>query len=346
MNLIHKKLPLFLTASFISACASTTIDNAVDFQTNPAYKKELLKAQIMPTDEQMAGKPLSVIVLPTETKNSLAKKSEASGTLRDITESLLKGTGAEIIDRSMASKVKDELVAYESTGKFNATAVNVADIAVAPVISAAKFSQHFNEGHYAKDVISGKKIWVEPSCTFKVKVSGYLKSYELPTLKSREQLELKGNSSTSRDTRSSNCNLSTVERHSLTVQAVENTIRNYRTELQNQFAPTAYVIAYRVVGDDHYVKINGGANKKIKEGTDIEFVQLVAIKDDFTGEVSNDKFKVGSGSVTNIIQEKSSWVNVDAEVANKLKLGDIAVVKYKMSFLEGMRSVSQSVGNL
>ena len=343
---ITQKLSLTAVAVTLAACASTTIDNKVEFQTNPIYKQQLVKAEIMPSKEELAGTTLSVVVLPTQTKNDLAKSTSAGSAIRDIVENMLQKSGLKIIDRKLASKVKNELIIHESTGNHNSSAINVADVALSPTISSAKFSSNFTEAHYAKDIISGKQVKVSASCRYKAVVAGYVKNYNLPELDLKSQVELSGNATISKDTRNSNCPISTVERYGLIEQAAENSITNYRTAIQNQFAAKSYVTEYRVMNENHFIRINHGLDKKIQQGANIQFIHQVTTTDDLTGNVSKDKFLVGEGEVTDIIQQESAWVAVDKEIAQKLQLGDIAVVKYKTSWMEDMRSVQQTIGNI
>ena len=345
MNFVKNLTIVFIGLS-LTACVSTSVDNKADFLSNPSYKRALTKAEIMPTKGDLAGKALSVLILPTESKNDLALKSKSGVALHDVAEHMLQKSGLNIVQRKVSSEITDELKAYESTGKYNQEVMSVADVVMAPVISTATFSHTFTEGHTVKDIITGKKVWVDPSCRFKSTVKGYIKTFDLPNVKLRNNIELDGVSTSSRDTRGASCKLSTVEMYGMLNEASSTAVRNYRTAVQNQFAPKAYVTEHRVVGDIHYIKISLGTNKQIHEGNEIQFVQQMVTQDDLTGETSIDKFPVGTGEVTDIIQQSSSWVVVDAEVASKLHLGDVAVVTYTKNWMEHIKSVEQAVNSL
>jgi hypothetical protein len=341
-----KKIVLIISTTLLIVSCKSTIDNKLDFQSNPKYQRPLVKAQIMPTTEQLQGKPIRVIVVPTETNNKLAKKSQSVDALNNSLDNILQQAGLEIIDRSMGDKVKDELIAYETTGKYSESSIDVADIAIWTNIASASFSHNFTEGHEGKNIFTGKKIWIEPSCTFKAKVKGTAKSFKLPNLELNNQVSLDGVATISRDTRGSSCHLPTVEIYGLINEAATTAVRNYRTTIQNAFAPRAYVLEYRVVNNKHYIQISLGSNRQLNHGDDIKFIRQVNKKHAITQESSINEFPIGEGEVTDIIQQKTSWVEVNPQVAQQLQIGDIAMITYSKSIFEHVNSVSQTLNNL
>lgn len=336
---------VILISLSVIACKST-IDNKLDFQSNPKYHRPLPKAQIMPTKEQLQGKATRVIVVPTETKNTLAKSAQSADALNNSLDNILQKAGLEIIDRSMADKVKDELIAYETTGKYSESSVDVADLAIWTNIASASFSHNFTEGHEGKNIFTGKKSWIEPSCTFKAKVKGTAKSFRLPNLTLNNQVSLDGVATISRDTRGSTCRLPDVEIYGLINEAAATAVRNYRTTIQNAFAPKAYVLEYRIVNNKHYIQISLGTNRQLSHGDDIKFIRQVEKKHPLTDEISINEFDIGDGEVTDIIQQKSSWVEVDPKIAQQLNIGDIAKVIYNKSIFEHVTSVGQTLNSL
>lgn len=335
-----------LFVSLIMVGCKSTINNKLDFQTNPNYQRPLAKAQIMPTSEQLAGKATRVIVIPTETTNILAKKSQSVSALNDALDNILQKAGLELIDRTMADKVKDELIAYENTGQYSEASIDVADIAIWTNIASASFSHSFSEGYEGKNIFTGKKMWVDPSCTFKAKIKGTAKSFKLPNLKLNTQVALDGVATISRDTRGSSCRLPTVEIYGLINEAAATAVRNYRTTIQNAFAPKAYVLEYRIVNNKHYVQISLGTNRQLSHGDEIKFVRQVEKTHALTQETSINEFTIGEGEVTDIIQHKSSWVEVKQAVAQQLNIGDIAIVHYSKSLFEHVRFVGQTLNNI
>lgn len=340
-----KHLFLCLIASVAIIGCKSTIDNKLDFQTNPKYQQPLAKAQIMPTKGQLQGKPIRVIVVPTQTTNNLAQRSQSANVLNNALDNILQQTGLRIIDRSLSEQVKEELIAYESTGQYSASAIDVADIAIWTNISSAIFQHDFTEGHEGKNLFTGKKVWIDPSCTFKAKVKGTAKSYKLPNLTLNKQVALSGIATISRDTRNASCRLPTVEIYGLVNEAAASAVRNYRTSLQNAFAPRAYVLEYRVVKDKHYIQISLGANRQLQHGDEIKFIRQIEKTNMLTEESSIHEFIIGEGEVTDIIQQKSSWVIVDKAIAQQLNLGDLAIVNYSKNIFEHVQSVGQTLNN-
>jgi hypothetical protein len=345
---MNKALNLTCATLILSGCATTTIDTTktVDFRTNQKYKQTLVKANVMPSKELMAGKSVRVVVIPTESQSALANKSDSNVALNNKLNILLQKAGIEIVDRSFGEKVTEELIAYEATGQYSESALNVADIALQTSISSATFSHEFTEAHTAKNIFTGKDVWVNASCEFKAKVQGSARSFTLPKLKLRNQVELKGIATLSRDTRNSSCHLSTLETYGLVNEAAQVAVTSYRVAIQNAFAPKAFVKSYRIFEDEHYIEVSIGTDREVDNGDEISFIRLIEVTDDLTGEVTTDELPLGVGEVTNILQRKSSWVKVDAELAKNIHLGDMAVVKYSKTFSESISGLSQAIKDI
>ncbi|WP_440876294.1 hypothetical protein [Thalassotalea sp. PLHSN55] len=347
-NKMIKNIITLTAAMSLAGCASTSIDNdsASQIISNPQLKRELPKASLMPTKAQLVGKQLKVLVLDAEERNDLAKSSFAGSAMIGSLDNLLHQAGVELVDRSIATKVKNEIIAYETSGEYDSPLLDLVDVSILPVITSATFNYEFKEGHEAKNIITGKQTWVKPSCSFKATVAGVAKTYKLPELKLASQVELSGVSEISRDARSSSCKISTNEKQGLIAQAAKQSIRNYKQIIQNEFSPKGYVIQYKVLNEKHFIQINIGENKKLVEGSSIQFVKQVKNTNDLTGESSIDNVTIGEGDVTNLIQTKTAWVNVEPEVASRLSLGDIAQVEFKKGAWDYLNDANQAIKSL
>jgi len=345
---MFKKILVSVVVLSTVGCASTTIstDVAQQIYSNPQLKRQLPKAQIMPSPQHLSGKQMKAIVLDTEEKNELAKMAFAGKAMSASIDNLLHKAGVDVVDRSISGKVKNEILAYESSGNYDESSLSLADVAILPIISSATFSYDFTEGYVAKNIITGKDTWVNPSCTFEAKITGVAKRYELPSLKVSHQVDLFGINEIKRDTRNSSCRISTQEKQGLIAEAAKQAIRNHKQDIQNKFSPKGYVTAYKVYDNTHYIKINIGKNRKLIEGTYVSFIKQIKSTDDLTGEINIDKMITGEGEITNLIQDKASWVVVDAEVAVNLSLGDIAQIEFRKGWLDHVNDVSQSIKSL
>jgi len=274
-----KKILVTSIVLAITGCSSTAIpdDAAHKLATNSQLKQPMPKAQVMPSKAHLSGKQLKAIVLDTEEQNKLAQMAFAGKAMTAAIDTLLHRAGIDVVDRSIGGKVKNEILAYESSGEYDESALYLADVAILPIISSASFSFDFTEGHQAKNIFTGKSVWVEPSCTFEAKVSGLAKRYELPSLKVSNQIPLSGVNEITRDTRSSSCPISTIEKQGLIAQAAKQAVRNHKQDIQNKFAPKGYVTEYKILDNKHYIKINIGQNRKLVEGAYINFIKQIKI---------------------------------------------------------------------
>ena len=343
-----KKVLLTSITLLLSACGSTSapINVAQQIYSNPQLKKPLPRAQIMPSKEYMAGEQLKAIVIDTQEQNELDNKSIAGKAMAALLDDLLHGVGIDVIDRSIGDKLKNEILAYEASGIYDESALDLANVAILPIITLASISSDFTEGHHSKIFLIGKKVWVEPSCTFEAKVSGVAKRYELPSLKVSHQVVFSGANEMTRDAGGSTCLISPSEKEGLFAEAAKKAIRNHEKDIQNKFSPKGYVTEYKVLNNRHYIKINIGGNRKLKKGTYINFIKQIKTVDDLTGESNIAQIKSGAGKLTDLIQEKSSWVLVNSRVASTLSLGDIAQVEFKKSSWDYIKDLSKAAQSL
>jgi len=345
---MFKKILLSSITLVLSGCGSTSVpvNVAQQIYSNSQFKVPLPRAQIMPSLESLAGEQLKAIVLNTQEQDELGNKFLAGKAMASLLDDLLHRAGIDVIDRSIGGKLRNEILAYEASGIYDESALTLANVAILPLITSASFSSDYTEGHYSKTFLIGKKVWIDPTCTFNAKVSGVAKRYELPSLNVSHQVVFSGANEMKRDANNVTCSLSPSEKQGLFTETAKQVIRNHEKDIQNKFSPKGYVTEYKVLNNRHYIKINIGENRKLKKGTYINFIKQIKTMDDLTGESNIAQIKSGAGKLTSFIQENSSWVLVKARVAASLSLGDIAQVEFKKSSWDYINDLSQAAKTL
>lgn len=337
MEYIGKKLLVMGCVSslaFLGGCASYKIENF------DAYSQStLLEADVMPTMEELKNKKTKIVVFNADDSNiKLAKNAGTGFTIATALEKHLNETGAEIVDRNIAKKLKSEIQLAEVKGKSTYEGPSVADYAITGNVSAANVGSKFYERSQWTD--KKGKVYVTPAtCKYTAQVTANLKVYKLPGLGFSKSVSIDDSVSVSEETRNSNCPYSINAQESLVRQAAAAAVKDARTEFQNYFAPKAYVIERRISEDSNIFKLSRGTDAGFKTGASVKFYSLEVNRNPLTQEVSAEESTVVEGNVSDKVGKKHAWVIVDeTEKAGKIRLGDYVKVTYEKGFLEGLPS--------
>ena len=301
----------------------------------------MIKADILPTKESLAGAKQKIVIFPADTSNSpLAKSSHAGTAISTALETHLAEVGVEIVDRNIANKLKKELALAESKGKSQYNGPDIANYAITGSISNASIASKFTARRsYTND--DGKTSVTPAYCRFTASVSANLKLYKLPGLAYSKTITTDDKSSFSTDTSNSRCPISNASAADLIQKAAKEGVEGNRAEFQNFFAPKAYVLERKVSGDKSLFKISAGKNFGFMPESTITFYNLEVKANPLTGDVAVEEYEVVKGTVTaNLISDKFAWILVDDEHADQVKLGDYVKVKYEVSFINDLMSTS------
>lgn len=343
---MKKQLLLWLlSTAIISGCNSTNQQDIAVMSTNQQYKQVLPQAEIMPSTEQVNGKQIRAVILPTETVIKLAQQAQLETTVYSTLEDILQKAGLDLIDRSMGSKVKNELMAYEASGQYLNHGVDVADIAVLPTITKTTFKKTFTKADTWQDK-TGKSHTTPASCRYIAHIGITYKTYSLPELSLLSNTPVKGNTMSTIQTNDSSCYMSDTDVNVLVAEATENAVSNGRTLIQNTLSPKAYVIEYRAMANNHIILVSMGQNRQLTPGQTIQFFRQTKKVNDLTQQTRISQSVIGKGRVTKSIQQTVAWVDIDAKTAKKLKLGDVVGIVYEKSWSDIARSGKQLLTDL
>ncbi|MFT7009005.1 MAG: hypothetical protein ACJAXJ_003553 [Colwellia sp.] len=315
----------------LSACSSTSIKNKSDFYSNPKYLQHLDDADFMPTKLMLKRKALKGAIVEPVIHSNLKGTSLIAPVINAKISQLLLDAGVEVIDRNAGEIIKHELEAYESTGRSTGLVVDVADVVLAPVIVSATHEAKYTPPYYS--VKDDKRRYNSAQCEHKTEISGYIKVYNMPSMKQRKQIELEHNITYNLKTRNRNCEISETMLNDFVITTTKAAIRLKENDIRNEFSPRGYVLEHRKTEDKHYIKINQGSDLGIVQNIDIQFIRTIENKDNLSGEVTRNEFIMGSGEVTDFIYKNSAWVEVDESLASKIKRGGSVQVLFKTGYL-------------
>ena len=107
----HGVIATAVSTILLGGCMNTTkVENKVDVITNSQYIVSMPESQFMPTPAELTGEQKSVVVLPVKIDSNATFET---GAVRQVSSELENGlitAGVEIVDRSLATKLGDEII--------------------------------------------------------------------------------------------------------------------------------------------------------------------------------------------------------------------------------------------
>jgi hypothetical protein len=322
-----------LAVLFFTGCG-TAIDNLGVFQQDP-----IERAELMPSQKALKGEKLKVVVMSVEDKNfRLARSANLGEALTKMIETEIgRDRAVDILDRSISNRFEEELKLNE-LNELNGvdTEENMllasADYAVVGELKNANFNSRFVKRSVWVDKKGNK--YVTPShYIYSAVVNGQIKIFELPSMKLKKIISFSDTESRSEDSRYLGSRIPVD--HGLLNAAGANAIRSARIELKNFLAPKGYLIGARSYDGDRIVKISLGSNNGLQEGDRIEIRTHKTVINQLSEEESVESYRVAFATVSDKIQERTSWAILDEVLeGEKIRLGDEVKVIYSKGFFD------------
>jgi curli biogenesis system outer membrane secretion channel CsgG len=332
------KLGYLLILGVLSAC-STTIGNFDGYQ-----KQFLSKSKFMPSKETLEGKSSKIVVFPLEhNQNQLAVETNLGESLANNIENVIgKNRLGEIVDRKAALKLQEEIKLSEmnKTGSYKGPIV--ADYAVSGAISNAGFTSKYSSGSTYYNPQSKQFVSIPPKYTYSSDVAGNIKIYELPSLSVVESIEFSAKKSRSESVQQEGgLSLGGIQiggkkaegadrDDNLIRKAAEEAVADAEIDIKNFFARKGYILEKRVLDNKSIFKISLGSSDGIKQNDKFEVVGQFESENPITNEIEIERKIIAVGTVSDLIDPKSSWVVIDdAKKTEAIRLGDSVKLKYK-----------------
>ncbi|MCK8046836.1 hypothetical protein MSG37_18260 [Shewanella sp. 1CM18E] len=240
-------------------------------------------------------------------------------------------TGSQIVDRSLAKKLKPELEIAEASGRYSSEGVPIADFAIFTDIGVAHFSREFKGAHVAYDPIEDKRVRVAPACHFEAKIEASTRAVSLPDMITMDQIEFAGDTTYSYDTSNSRCPISQDQINSMIANAAKYSVTR-NDDLKNLLAPRASIVEMRQCDVGTMVRIDMGSNQGVEPEWEVDFISHEKVTN-YAGEIEVETRGYGEGEVINNaehgIKPNHSWVMIDSDMAGLVKRGDTVKVKFE-----------------
>lgn len=314
----------------LGGCASTEV--SLSEFSKDAF---LAAAERLPTEAELnrQGRAKVVVFEADDSNLDKARRAQAATILTRAIEDMLGANGAEVIDRSVASKLGQELQLAEVKGVAGYDGPALANFAVKPTITLAEHASSYVPASSYTDK-KGKVYNTPASYAHKANVNISLRVYEIPSLRPVKTLNGSGVNSISTSDRGSRDLAVTMVR-----AATQDALKGTRIDFLNIFAPKGYVLGRRESGKKSIFRISIGSEQGIVAGNRVMVFSEQENIHPITKKTSYDKIPVVEGVVTNIVTSGEAWVvPIDMDNAKRVRLGDpVEVVHRRSGFMDMFR---------
>lgn len=322
------------------------------------YQKQFIsKSQFLPDADQVNGKTPKIVVFKfDENNNQVATQANVGLAIANNVENILtKNKLAELIDRKSTQKLKDEIKLSElnKTGSFKGP--KVADYAISGAISNASFTKKYKSGSNYYNPKTKSFISIPPRFEYKSQINGNLKIYELPSMTVMKNIEFVGGAKREENVKHNGgfslgaINIGGTKEEganrddNLVRKAAFSAINDIEIELKNALATKGYILEKRQFKKKNIFKISLGSNHGLKIGDEFVVIGKYEIQNPITQEIEVERRIVAKGKVSDIINPKTSWVIIDKDKTQKIRLGDIIQMKYKRNLFQKVIKTTKKI---
>ncbi len=318
-----------------TACAAPKV--ALDGQVVP-----LQAANVMPDSKtlRLNHTPRITVFTLEDAHAAVAQEAALGTTMQQELIAYLQETGARIVDSGLLQDLAEQLRANpalqpETSALSPSSTQALADYAISGTIRTARIHSSLQELYVWRD--KQGKIHRNPArCRFEARVAGTLNIYSLqPTLQLVDSLNIDEPYTRSEETRAGFCHLTNFEKRTLLNRAASAAIQDVHSQIQNRFAPKAYVLEARQHNGDLIFKLSHGAASGFKPGDVLAIYSIELITDDAGGKVRRKEVEIVRGEISSNIGPDFAWIVVnDQAAAQQVRQGDFVKVRYGSGFFE------------
>jgi hypothetical protein len=330
------------TQKFFITLILFTLSSCLSIRNFESYKKvPLSESEFLPTKLELKGEVKKVVVFPLDLgKNEVAKKANISKVATTSIENILtENKLIKLIDRNSAKKLATEIRLSEMKKSGIYKGPPIADYAIMGTFSNVGFTSKY------KAAIPGYKpgegYYINPAhFQYISNISGNIRIYELPSMSVIENIGFDGSAIRKENAKNEGVSvLGIIEIKSkqdegvkrddnLVRQAAKKSIQSITRKLKNVFAKKGYILEKRILKKKTIFKISLGSKDGINKGNKFQIVGKFEETNDITGESEIEKRILAKGKISDRVNSKSSWIIIDKNDYNKIRLGDIIKITY------------------
>lgn len=333
-----KKLGSIALALTLAACATT----APEVNLNLLPAEPMLDVNNMPNAQELDGRPLNVLTMASKTDNVLINKYKLNEQLPGKIEKVVMSGGALTVERSLATKLIEEIELSEESGNYGAyQGPNVSDLVMVAKLTNAAFSKDFRESYTYKNK-KGETVRVPAKCSFKAQVEGFVKILSLPNMQLVETVPFSETESNSTDTRNSNCPISEQNISHMLNTAMTDSFNggSTLTKIKSAVAAKAYIVGKKSDGKTTFFKTTLKKSLGAVEGQTVRLYM--------TDENSGELLFIGDGTITSreYITDKYSYIYLnDKKIEPMIRKGMVVKIFEDCGFGCQMSDMANSVNS-
>ncbi len=351
MKLSNFKISLAITAGvlLLAGCGTSISDLN-------AYKKDDLKpTKLMPSKDILSGKSLPKIIIMDldDTPSKTAKQAGLGKSIAgNIDSQLSKGKSVDILKRVKKVDITEELKLAELSDAMGGEDLGSADYIIGGKITNASFKHEFQAAQHYRDN-QGRYVQVPAKFFYTASVRGFVKIYQLPSLKVVGTYDFDDNKARSEEAPTGFLGFGRTDTsHKVTrddgmVRAAgEDAINTLRLPLKNFFAKRGYIFEKRSDGGDAIVQVTLGSSNGAKEGEKVFFYTQEENVNPLTGDSYVETVKIAEGVISDKIRPETSWIIIE-EIYNgkELRAGDYMKIEYEKEFGDYMNEAGKTIND-
>lgn len=287
------------------------------------------------------------IVLPVDVAAGIDYPQTMANAFRHRLESQVNESGAKLVDRSLAGKLKTEIKLAEQSGRYNTNGVAIADYAILAEVNSVNLKYSFDDEE-TKVNDEGEKKYYPASCTFTGEVEGLVKVVALPSMEVVKRIEIADSEMRifEQDRPDSDCPISNGQYKRLIEEAAKNAV-NRNDDLKNQLAASGLVEELRVCEEyGPMIRVSMGSKLNVQpdQAVEISSAEHIELSD---GSKEVEHSLVGKGEVAaeenrHGIKPNYSWVGIDEKDIIKIQRGNLVEARYESNcnkMIEPLRTI-------
>jgi hypothetical protein len=269
---------------------------------------DLEKSEVPARRDWTEGQRVKVIVTPVEGGDfHAARHAQIDALLARGLERAVDEAGGEVIDRALASRLKDELRLAEARGSGVFEGPAVAHFAVKPSFDKVAINSLREEKGILSKLVSKKDE--PPTYKHQLVVEGSVRIYELPNMKLVQTLQF-AEPFTEQNASSNLPNADARLR-----EAFEKAFVRIRSDFKNLVAPRGAVMRKGMTEGGVVFQVMIGREHRVEPRGNVKIVSVSA---------SGEETPVAEATVTPDVAARSAWVSVgDPQAAAKVREGDL-----------------------
>tara|TARA_B110000259_G_C14033421_1_gene407840 strand:- start:2378 stop:3376 length:999 start_codon:yes stop_codon:yes gene_type:complete len=318
----------------LSSCLS--IRNFESYQKVPLSESEFL-----PTKTELEGEVKKVVVFPFDTgDNKVAKNANVNKVAITAIENILtENKLIKLIDRNSAKKLEKEIRLSEMKKSGIYKGPQIADYAIMGTLSNVGFTSKYKAA--MPGYKPGEGYYVSPAhFEYKSDVAGNIKVYELPLMSVVENIAFEGGAIRKENAKNEGVSIlgiidikgkrdAGIKRDdNLVRQAAKKSINYISRKLKNAFAKKGYVLEKRVFKKKVIFKISLGHKDGLRKGDKFDIIGKFEENNDITRESEIESRILAGGKVSDRVNDRSSWILINKDGYDKIRLGDAVKIKY------------------